>query len=229
MQAGGRSGDLDRGFSVNASPDLSHLERIDPALLSADLPKSRVRVARDFGDVQRYVNVGRTGRELFPWAVSLVALVWCAEGLLANRFYRGGPHERMADRPPSGAAGHCCCWRCSWPPCCWSSPRGMQLSARRRWTLFALRAASALVLLLLMLRPAIETVTTRKLPGTLLVLLDNSRSMQVEDSLANQSRWQALRGVLGDSSEQLCRARRVVGRPAVYVQRRVHPRYLHQG
>ncbi|MEM9353546.1 MAG: BatA and WFA domain-containing protein [Planctomycetota bacterium] len=88
--AGGRSGELDRGFSVNAAPELSRLERIDGKTLTAALPADRVRVAREFNDVQKYVDVGRTGRELFPWAISLVAMVWCAEGLLSNRFYRGG-------------------------------------------------------------------------------------------------------------------------------------------
>ncbi len=88
--AGGRSGELDRGFSVNAAPELSRLERIDAKSLTEALPADRVRVARGFDDVQKYVDVGRTGRELFPWAISLVAIVWCAEGLFSNRFYRGG-------------------------------------------------------------------------------------------------------------------------------------------
>jgi hypothetical protein len=34
------------------------------------------------------VNIGRSGRELFPWAILFVALVWGGEHWLANRFYR---------------------------------------------------------------------------------------------------------------------------------------------
>jgi hypothetical protein len=39
------------------------------------------------------VNVGRRGRELFSWAIALVAIFWTSEHLLANRFYR---EERAA-------------------------------------------------------------------------------------------------------------------------------------
>jgi hypothetical protein len=88
MTAGGRSEKLDRGFSVNAPPEASALERIDPATLLAALPPDRVRLADDLEEVEAYVNVGRSGRELYPWAIALVALVWGTEHVLANRFYR---------------------------------------------------------------------------------------------------------------------------------------------
>jgi hypothetical protein len=34
------------------------------------------------------VNIGRRGRELYSWAIGLVALIWGAEHVLANRFYK---------------------------------------------------------------------------------------------------------------------------------------------
>jgi hypothetical protein len=94
LTAGGRTEKLDRGFSVNAPPEVSDLRRVDPAMLMATLPKDRVRLAESLDQVEEYVNVGRSGRELYPWAICLVALVWGAEHVLANRFYRQAPVEK---------------------------------------------------------------------------------------------------------------------------------------
>lgn len=88
LTAGGKSQTLDRGFSVNAPEELSELQRIDPEKLTAVLPKDRVVLAENLEAVEEYVDVGRSGRELFPWMIGLVAVIWGAEHLLANRFYR---------------------------------------------------------------------------------------------------------------------------------------------
>jgi hypothetical protein len=89
LVAGGKSRTLDLGFSVNGAAASSLLARVDPAQWTAQLPGARVHLARTLADVQQDVDVGRTGRELFPWIILLVALVWGAEHLLANRFYLG--------------------------------------------------------------------------------------------------------------------------------------------
>jgi hypothetical protein len=57
------------------------------------LPKDRVRLADNLDEVEAYVSVGRSGRELYPWAIALVAMVWGAEHVLANRFYRSTKKE----------------------------------------------------------------------------------------------------------------------------------------
>jgi hypothetical protein len=88
INAGGKSGQLDRGFSVNAPPEVSQLTPADAEKLAAALPKERVRLADNLDAVENYVNIGRSGRELYPWAIALVALVWSSEHLLANRFYK---------------------------------------------------------------------------------------------------------------------------------------------
>ena len=88
VAAGGGARQLSRGFSVNPASDSTNLARVLPEVLDAALPTSQTKVARTMGDVQRYVDVGRSGRELFSWAISLVVLVWGSEHLLANRFYR---------------------------------------------------------------------------------------------------------------------------------------------
>ena len=88
VAAGGRSGALDEGFSVNAAAELSRLTQADPQAVLASLPADRVHLADSLDDVEEYVQIGRSGRELFPWAITLVALLWGSEHLLANRFYR---------------------------------------------------------------------------------------------------------------------------------------------
>lgn len=89
VAAGGTREGLDRGFSINPPPSVSALDRIDQQTLAETLPPDDVKVADNLDEVQRYVNIGRTGRELFPWAICLVALIWGSEHFLANRFYRG--------------------------------------------------------------------------------------------------------------------------------------------
>jgi uncharacterized membrane protein len=75
-------------------------------------------------------------------------------------------------------------------------------SRGRRWALVALRAVTLLLLLGFVLRPALEHRTTRKLPGTLIVLQDASRSMEVADAVLNQPRYTAMRGALDASARQ---------------------------
>jgi hypothetical protein len=91
VASGGETRKLDRGFSINASPEVSKLDRLAPEVITAALPAGQTEVARTLGDVQRYVDIGRSGRELFSWAIMLVVLVWGSEHLLANRFYREAP------------------------------------------------------------------------------------------------------------------------------------------
>ena len=81
-------------------------------------------------------------------------------------------------------------------------PAQRKQSVRRRMSLVALRTLTLLLLLLAMLRPALETRTTRKLPGTLVVLPDLSRSMTVGDAGGGRSRYAAMKSALDDSSAE---------------------------
>jgi uncharacterized membrane protein len=72
----------------------------------------------------------------------------------------------------------------------------------RRTALVALRGITLLLLLAFMIRPALEYRTTRKLPGTLILLSDTSRSMTVGDAVLNQSRYGAMKGALDDSAAE---------------------------
>jgi hypothetical protein len=87
VRAGGRDGQLDRGFSINLPAEATRLERVPAAELVDALGKERTRVARTQQEIELRVGLGRMGHELFPALIIAVALVLAAEQLLANRFY----------------------------------------------------------------------------------------------------------------------------------------------
>ena len=79
-------------------------------------------------------------------------------------------------------------------------PRHVELPLRRLLSLKALRLAAIALLVLAMLRPTLQFTRSTPQEATLLVLVDRSRSMQVEDSLDNRSRWEATQLVLGEAA-----------------------------
>jgi uncharacterized membrane protein len=83
------------------------------------------------------------------------------------------------------------------------TPRQRKQSLKRRLALTGLRVLTLLLLVGFLLRPALETRTTRKLPGTLVVMPDVSRSMQVEDAAGNKSRYAVMRDALNQASGEL--------------------------
>jgi hypothetical protein len=87
VQAGGREGGLDRGFSVNVGPEMSRLERTTVERIADVLGPDRVRAARTRDEIEVRIGQGRIGNELFPMLILLVAAALAAELLLANRFY----------------------------------------------------------------------------------------------------------------------------------------------
>jgi hypothetical protein len=99
VRAGGRQERLDRGFSVNVPADLTRLERASASDLVAAIGKDRTRLARTRAEIEVRVGLARTGRELFPVVILVVALVLAAEHWLANRFYEA---PSAASSPPSG-------------------------------------------------------------------------------------------------------------------------------
>lgn len=76
--------------------------------------------------------------------------------------------------------------------------------SRGRWAaLVALRVAVIVLTLVAMLRP--ELVYTKRTPqrASLVLLVDDSRSMQVADSLGDASRWDAVKSLLANSAPDL--------------------------
>jgi len=77
----------ERGFSVNADPDESRLDRLSKDELDAHLRAERYGIARDIENLQRVVKTGRLGREAFPMIILVLLLVFVGEHFVANRFY----------------------------------------------------------------------------------------------------------------------------------------------
>lgn len=79
-------------------------------------------------------------------------------------------------------------------------PRHIEVPFGRLLALKSLRLAAILLLLFAMLRPTLQFTQTTPEEASLLVLVDRSRSMQVEDSLDNRSRYGAMKLVLGEAA-----------------------------
>ncbi len=82
-------------------------------------------------------------------------------------------------------------------------PLRTPLAKNRRRILVALRLGVILLVLAALLRPTVVYTTSKRQDSTLVLLADQSRSMQTRDSLGNESRWEALRDVLGDAAPTL--------------------------
>ena len=93
-QSGGEPAGIDLGFSVNLPPEACLLDRISPEELTNELAPAKLRVARNRDEIDRSVNLGRVGRELFPLLMLIVAALIAAESFLSNRFY---PDTHSAD------------------------------------------------------------------------------------------------------------------------------------
>lgn len=87
LRAGGERG-VDAGFSVNYPAVQSELARLAPEDLKTFFGDVPYQVARDQQGLQRNVDRGRVGRELYPILIVLVALALGMEHFVANRFYR---------------------------------------------------------------------------------------------------------------------------------------------
>ncbi len=75
------------GFSANPPPAESNFTRISSEELDERLGAERYEVARGIDELQRQVEYGRIGREMFPFMVFFLIAVFCIEHLTANYFY----------------------------------------------------------------------------------------------------------------------------------------------
>ncbi len=76
-------------------------------------------------------------------------------------------------------------------------------SGGKLWTLCALRLAIVLLVFVSLLRPTLTRIDRQPVESSLLLLIDESRSLQVADSLGGATRWQAARRMLADSADAL--------------------------
>jgi Aerotolerance regulator N-terminal/von Willebrand factor type A domain len=79
---------FEKAFSINANPVESQLEPISAAELNAVLGEGNFAVARTADQLREVMGDLRIGRELFPWVMPLLVLLFAAEHVLANRFYK---------------------------------------------------------------------------------------------------------------------------------------------
>lgn len=86
------AGRLDAGFSVNSPANVGQLTRINADELIESLQAAnasdRVRFARSRDQLARQVDIGRVGREVYPWLIALMAMAFAAEQVISNRFYK---------------------------------------------------------------------------------------------------------------------------------------------
>ena len=82
-------------------------------------------------------------------------------------------------------------------------PSFRAVNTRRKRVLAVLRAVVVVLVLLALLRPALVTTAARREPGTLIVLVDRSRSMQVTDAAEGRSRWETLKATILRSIPEL--------------------------
>jgi hypothetical protein len=86
---GSRGGPQTRGFSVRLPAGATDLTRIPAAQLEEAFGKDRFQVARNLSEIEHSLTSARRGRDFYPMIISLLAIVFALENLLANRFYKG--------------------------------------------------------------------------------------------------------------------------------------------
>ncbi len=85
----------------------------------------------------------------------------------------------------------------------WVRPSFRQLNTARRRTLLVLRSLVVLLVIILLLRPTHVSTQSKTQTAVLLVLLDQSLSMQLPDASGDRSRWEAQLKTLRQSASQL--------------------------
>ncbi|MEN6452469.1 MAG: hypothetical protein ABFC96_18425 [Thermoguttaceae bacterium] len=82
----------------------------------------------------------------------------------------------------------------------WFGPSRERIARRNRVLLALLRAVVIALVAMAMLRPTLIYTQTKKQAATLVVLMDQSRSMLVPDAVGGKTRWEALRRAVTDAA-----------------------------
>jgi hypothetical protein len=104
LRSGGTEGGVRRGFSVNVPAVNTDLTRLAKDDLTGLLGKDRFRLSRGRDEIERDVSLGRTGHELYPLLIVLVAIALGLEHLLANKFYRRDAQSELAAQRKAATA-----------------------------------------------------------------------------------------------------------------------------
>jgi hypothetical protein len=85
-------------FSVNPNAAESRLEPLSATELTAVFGEGNYAVARTADELREVMGDVRIGRELYPWLMPLLVLIFAVEHVLANRFYKQAESgERRAE------------------------------------------------------------------------------------------------------------------------------------
>ena len=87
----------------------------------------------------------------------------------------------------------------------WFGPSRDKVGRGRRWAIALLRSIVIAMALLLLLRPTLVYTHTEKQAATLVVIVDQSRSMTVPDAVGNTTRWKALCTALDEAAPRLAK------------------------
>lgn len=87
----------------------------------------------------------------------------------------------------------------------WLRPGHVRLAPGRWATLIGLRLIVVLLTLFAMLRPTLVYTKVEPIRASLVLLVDGSKSMQVEDSMGDASRWAAMRLLLDSAADDLAK------------------------
>jgi hypothetical protein len=100
IRAGGGEEAVNLGFSVNLPPQTSELVRATPDQLKTVFGPVKFQLARGRDEIDRSVNRGRVGQELYPYLIVLLVVVLALEQVISNRFYQdydtAAPRSRAA-------------------------------------------------------------------------------------------------------------------------------------
>jgi hypothetical protein len=90
----------------------------------------------------------------------------------------------------------------------WFGPNREKAGRSHRTILAVLRGAVIAMVLLAMLRPTLIYTETKKQPASLVMLVDQSRSMSVPDAADKKTRWESLRGAVAAAAPALAKLQR---------------------
>jgi len=76
------------GFSVNPATEESRLDRIDPDAVAQQFPPDAIVFARSAEELDKAFARVRVGKEVFPYVLLMLLMIFVCESYLANRFYR---------------------------------------------------------------------------------------------------------------------------------------------
>jgi hypothetical protein len=92
-------GPIVRGFSVNVDRQEIELNRATQETLDGVLGKDNYRVAKEKSEIESSLGEGRYGRELTPYMMVMLVMLFMAEQTMASRFYGSKAKEGSSVTP----------------------------------------------------------------------------------------------------------------------------------